>query len=88
MNRLQAIARIMMQLNQDDLLKPGSHVYRIVRKKAAEIIDRYGPDGGLTYVQRHKGHLLDQIKILRMWYQSNDRRPVHHQNAPIDWGHK
>ncbi len=74
MNRLQAMARIMMLLSEDNPLKPGSRVYGIVRKRAAEIVDRYGPDGGLAYVRQHKGHLSDQIKILRMWYQANDRR--------------
>ncbi|PID39635.1 MAG: hypothetical protein CR984_06300 [Proteobacteria bacterium] len=75
MNRLQAMARIMMLLSSDDRLKPGDHVYRIVRKKAADIIDRYGPDDGLKYVQEHQGYLTDQIKILHVWYRSGNRMP-------------
>ena len=75
MNRLQSMTRIMMLLNQDDLLRPGSQVNKIVRQKAADMIDRLGPDEAVKHVRDHKGRLLDQIKVLHMWYRSPGRRP-------------
>jgi hypothetical protein len=75
MNRFQAMARIMLLLNEDGRLKPGSRVYQTVRKMAADKIDRLGPEAALAQVMERKAHLLDQIKILNMWYQSTRRQP-------------
>ena len=75
MNKLQAMARIMMLLNHDGLMKPGSHVYRKVRKMVAEMIDRLGPDVALDQVTSKQTHFLDQIRLLCMWYKSSGKQP-------------
>ena len=74
MNKLQAMARIMTLLNEGDLLKPGSEVYKTVRQMAANKIDRLGPDAALTLVTDRKAQLLDQIRMLAMWHRTTHRR--------------
>jgi hypothetical protein len=75
MNKLQAMAQIMVLLNENGLLRPGSHVYRTVRRMVSDKIDRLGPDAALAQVMDRKAHLLDQIKILCMWHKSTRRHP-------------
>ena len=75
MNKLQAMAQIMLLLNQDGLLRPGSHVYKTVRRMIADKIDRLGPDAALVNVVDRKLEILSQIKILAMWHKSSVRRP-------------
>ena len=75
MNKLQAMAQIMMLLNEDGLLKPGSQVYQSVRRMIADKIDRLGPDDALAQVMDRKSHLLEQIKIVCMWHNSARRHP-------------
>ena len=75
MNKLQAMAQIMTLLNEGGLLKPGSEVYKTVRKMAAEKIDRLGPAAALAQVMDRKAQLLDQIRMLGMWHQSTRRQP-------------
>jgi len=62
-------------LNEDGLLKPGSPVYKIVRKMISDKIDRLGPEAALGQVMDRKSHLLDQIKIMNMWHKSTRRQP-------------
>ena len=68
------MAQIMLLLNEDGLLKPGSHVYQTVRRMISDKIDRLGPDAALVDVVDGKLKILDQIKILAMWHKSTDRR--------------
>ena len=75
MNKFQAMAQIMSLLNQDDLLKPGSQVYKMVRRMVSEKIDRLGPDRAVAEVLETRTDLLDKIKILAMWHKSIRRRP-------------
>ena len=75
MNKFQAMAQIMSLLNRDDLLKPGSHVYKIVRRMVSEKIDRLGPDRAVADVLKTRTELLDKIKILAMWHKSTRRPP-------------
>jgi hypothetical protein len=75
MNKFQAMAQIMILLNEDDLLKPGSRIYKTVRKMVSDKIDRMGPEAALVQVMETKAHLLGEIKILCMWHKSSDRRP-------------
>jgi hypothetical protein len=75
MNKFQAMAQIMILLNEDDLLKPGSRIYKTVRKMVSDKIDRMGPEAALVQVMETKAHLLAEIKILCMWHKSSDRRP-------------
>lgn len=75
MNKLQAMARIMVLLNENGLLKPGSSVYKAVRKMASDEIDRLGPDAALLQITHKKGHLQDQIRMLNMWYKVAGRKP-------------
>ena len=70
MNKLQAMARIMVLLNQDRLLKPGSPVYQTVRRMVADMIDRLGPDAALDQVKAKRPRYLDQIRLLNMWHKS------------------
>ena len=69
------MAQIMLLLNEDSLLKPGSHVYQTVRRMVSDKIDRLGPDAALVNVMDGKRQLLDQIKILAMWNRSTGRPP-------------
>ncbi len=62
MNKFQAMAQIMTLLNEDNFLKPGSHVYKLVRSMVSDKIDRLGPEGALVQVMDTKAHLLAQIK--------------------------
>jgi hypothetical protein len=73
MNKFQAMAQIMTLLNEDGLLKPGSHVYKTVRKMISRKIDTLGPEAALVHVMDSKAALLAQIKILCMWHQSGRR---------------
>ena len=75
MNKFQAMAQIMLLLNEDGLLRPGSHVYQTVRRVISDKIDRLGPDAALVDVVDGKLQILDQIKILAMWHKSTGRRP-------------
>jgi len=75
MNKLQAMAKIMLLLNEDGLLRPGSHVYQTVRKMISDKIDRLGPDAALAQVMDRKLQILHEIKILSMWHKSSGRRP-------------
>ena len=69
------MAQIMLLLNEDGLLRPGSHVYQTVRRMISDKIDRLGPDAALVDVVDGKLQILDQIKILAMWHKSTGRRP-------------
>ena len=69
------MAQIMLLLNEDGLLRPGSHVYQTVRRMISDKIDRLGPDAALVDVEDGKLQILDQIKILAMWHKSTGRRP-------------
>jgi len=80
MNKVQAMARIMVLLNESGLLKPGSPVYKTVRKMASDKIDRLGPDAALSQITEKKDQLLDQIRMLNMWYKVAGRKP------PPDYG--
>ena len=73
MNKFQAMAQIMLLLNEDDLLRPGSHVYQTVRRMISDKIDRLGPEAALVNVVDGKVQLLDQIKILAMWHKHSGR---------------
>jgi hypothetical protein len=75
MNKFQAMAQIMLLLNEDGLLRPGSHIYQTVRRMVSEKIDRLGPDGALVHVVDQKLQILNQIKILAMWRKSTSRQP-------------
>jgi len=75
MNKFQAMARIMLLLNEDGLLRPGSHVYNTVRRMISDKIDRLGPDAALVNVVDGKIELLDRIKILAMWHKSTGASP-------------
>jgi hypothetical protein len=75
MNKFQAMAQSMTLLNQDGLLKPGSQVYKMVRRMISDKIDSLGPEVALTYVIDNKANLLHQIKILCMWHKSKLKRP-------------
>jgi hypothetical protein len=75
MNKFQAMARIMLLLNEDDLLRPGSHVYRTVRRMISDKIDRLGPEAALANVVEGKNQLLDRIKILAMWHKYGGESP-------------
>lgn len=75
MNKFQAMAQIMLLLNEDGLLRPGSHVYQTVRRMVSDKIDRLGPDAALVDVVDGKRQLLDQIKMLAMWNRSSGRPP-------------
>ena len=75
MNKLQAMARIMMLLNHEGLLKPGTHVYRQVRKMVGDMIDRLGPDAALNQVAANQTRLLDQIRFLGLWHRTTRKKP-------------
>ncbi|MBR9986153.1 MAG: hypothetical protein KFF68_09600 [Desulfosarcina sp.] len=75
MNKFQAMAKIMLLLNEDGLLRPGSHVYHTVRRMIADKIDRLGPEAALVNVVDGKVQLLDRIKILAMWHKSAGGSP-------------
>ena len=70
MNRLQAMAEIMMLLNPDGHLKPGSPVYKRVRELASEKVDSLGPEAAVAYIKKDKGHLLHQIKMYYLWHKT------------------
>jgi hypothetical protein len=69
------MVQIMLLLNEDGRLKPGSHVYLTVRRMVSDKIDRLGPDAALVDVMDGKRQLLDQIKILAMWNWPTGRPP-------------
>ncbi len=75
MNKFQAMAQIMSLLNQDRLLKPGSHVYKMVRRMVSDKIDRLGPEGALANVIDERTRLREQIKMLCMWHKSTRKQP-------------
>lgn len=75
MNKFQAMAQAMALLNEDDLLKPGSKAYKIVRKMISDTIDSLGPDAAIVKIRDTKADLLTQIKIMRMWHLATPRRP-------------
>ena len=64
MNRFQAMARIMAILNKDGQLKPGTQEYKIARQMVSDKIDRLGPEAALAQVEKWRGHILDQIKMM------------------------
>ncbi len=64
MNKLQAMAQIMLLLNEDYALKPGSRKYKIVRKMISYKIDRLGPEGAISQIKDTKAHLLAQLDTL------------------------
>jgi hypothetical protein len=70
MNKFQAMAQIMLLLNEDGLLRPGSRVYHTVRRMISDKIDRLGPNAALVNVMDEKVQLLGRIKILAMWHKS------------------
>ncbi len=76
MNKLQAMAQIMTLLNADNRLRPGSHVYKMVRRMVSDRIDGLGPEGAVAHVMDRKAEFLDRIRILCMWHKSTRR------NAP------
>lgn len=73
MNKFQAMAQIMTLLNEDGLLKPGSQIHKRVRTMISQKIDNLGPEAAMVHVMNSKAELLDQIKILCMWYKSTRR---------------
>jgi hypothetical protein len=75
MNKFQAMAQIMLLLNKNGLLKPGSHAYKIVRRMVSGKIDSLGPDAALADVVDRKLQILNQIRVLAMWHKSMDRLP-------------
>lgn len=75
MNKVQAMARIMVLLNESGLLKPGSSVYKSVRKMASDKIDRLGPDAALLQIMDGKEQVLEQIRMLNMWSKVARRKP-------------
>jgi hypothetical protein len=75
MNKFQAMAKIMALLNEDQLLKPGSQVYKMVRQMVSGKIDRLGPEGAMADILDNRTELRGQIKILCMWHRSTHRRP-------------
>jgi len=75
MNKFQAMAQIMLLLNEDGLLRPGSRVYHTVRRMVSDKIDRLGPDAALENVVDGKTQLLDRIKILAMWHKCSGGSP-------------
>lgn len=64
MNKLQAMTRIMMVLNEDGRLKPGSQAYKIIRKMASDKIDRLGPEAAVTQIMDRKAQILAEIQNL------------------------
>lgn len=64
MNKVQAMARIMMFLNENGVLEPGSRKYKIVRRMVSSKIDRLGPEGAMVQIMDTKAHLLAQIDTL------------------------
>jgi hypothetical protein len=76
MNNFQAMARIMMLLNEGGLLKPGSHAYQTVRRMVSDKIDSLGPEGALEDIRKNRTRLMHQIKILCMWHKSTGKRPA------------
>jgi hypothetical protein len=75
MNKFQAMARIMAILNEGGQLKPGTQEYKIARKLVSGKIDRLGPEAALAQVEKWRGHLLDQIKIMDMLKGLEDTFP-------------
>jgi hypothetical protein len=61
MNKFQAMARIMMLINDEYPLKPGSREYKLVRKMISYKIDRLGPEGAIAQIKDTKSHLLAQL---------------------------
>lgn len=64
MNKFQAMAQIMMLLNEENELEPGSQEYKLVRKMISYKIDRLGPEGALAQIKDTKAHLLAQIDTM------------------------
>ena len=64
MNKFQAMARIMAILNKDGQLKPGTREYKVARELASAKIERLGPEKALAQVEKWRGHILDQIKMM------------------------
>jgi hypothetical protein len=50
MNRFQAMAQIMAMLDKDGSLKPGTNLYKTVRKMVSDKIDRLGPEAAFREV--------------------------------------
>lgn len=64
MNKFQAMTRIMMLLNEDGHLKPGSPVYKMIRRMASDKIDRLGPEAAVTQIMDRKAQILAEIQRL------------------------
>jgi hypothetical protein len=75
MNKFQAMARIMAILNKDGQLKPGAQEYKIARKIVSDKIDRLGPEAALAQVEKWRGHILDQIKMMDRLKDLEDQFP-------------
>ena len=75
MNKFQAMARIMAILNENGQVKPGTREYQIARKLVSGKIDRLGPEMALAQVEKWRGHLLDQIKMMDMLKGLEDTFP-------------
>ena len=75
MNKFQAMAQIMAMLNKDGALKPGTRVYKTVRKMVADKIDRIGATAAFNEVRAKRPHFLDQVELLKMWYRHPERFP-------------
>jgi hypothetical protein len=76
MNRFQAMAQIMAMLDKDGSLKPGTNLYKTVRKMVSDKIDRLGPEAAFREVRAKKAHFLDQIRILNMWHKHPGKFPL------------
>lgn len=61
MNKFQAMAHIMMLLNEERPLQPRSQEFKILRKIVSYKIDRLGPEGAIVQIKDTKAHLLAQI---------------------------
>lgn len=64
MNKFQAMAHIMMLLDDEHALIPGSRKFKIVRKMISYKIDRLGPEGAITQIKDTKAYLMAQIDTM------------------------
>ena len=64
MNKFQAMAKIMMILNEDGLLRPGTRVHKILRRMVSEKIDRLGPEAAIFQVVDRQAQIRDHIRML------------------------
>jgi ABC-type Na+ transport system ATPase subunit NatA len=75
MNRLQAMAKIMAMLTEEENLQQGSREYKIARKLVSRKIDRLGPETALLQVVDRRHQLMEQIKMLMSLEDSRIKHP-------------